>query len=1106
LAKSRKDDLTTPNLGRLFGRFVAGMLLVAFGMLAIVSTASADYSDQLRRYPYLTDAVDNSATLNWGTTRLSISGVVRYGEAGTESCTAHTASTTRTAITVGTEPQFQWKSQLTLQPDTEYCYRIYIDTNPEIDLLGDDPSPSFRTQIPAGASDPFSFAVFGDWGEVLNADGTNPDQANLMGQIASSGARFAVTTGDNAYPAGSQTSYGDLVKTGPDTSGVFGPEFWTKPGRSIPIFPAIGNHGFAGGTSHFTNFPQESAVAGSAGRYLRETYCCENGSTSALYPSAWYAFDAGNARFYVLESAWTPTNIGASDEYGMDYAYHWARDSEQYRWLQNDLATHPRALKFAFGHYPMYSDNEHESSDPYLRGPDSLEGLLNRYGVDLAFSGHAHAYQRNAANGPGGLPNYLTGGGGAHLQSIGTDGCSAVDQYGIGWSPSDSEGSACGAAPVPTEAAQVYHFLQVGVNGSGVTVTPTDEHGRAFDTQAFSHSTSHSDLSLGISDSPDPALVGTPYTYTLEARNDGPDGVSGVVVTDKLPPAVSYGSANPTQGSCEESTGTITCSLGTIASGGAASVEIEVTPGSNGTVTNEASVVGDDLEDPNTANNSGSEETQVGDSADLSITKADSADPVQAGDALSYSIAVHNGGPKDATGVTVTDELPAGVTYQSATSSQGTCSEAGGTVTCQLGALANGADAGETINVIASGSGTITNTATVEGDQGDPDSGNNSSGEETTVSSAADLAITKSDSPDPIYTGQTLTYSIAVHNNGPSGSSSVTVTDDLPAGVTYQSATASQGTCVLATGTVSCDLGALADEGDASIEIKVTPNSSGTITNTAKVTGDGTIDPVSSNDTASTTTTVGASADLALWIGDLPDPTYLGESLYYGMLVKNKGPNDATGVTVTDSLPAGVTYEGAASSGGSGSCFQSLPGIVTCNLGDIPADKWGWVVVKVKAQRLGTITNYASVAGGQADPDSANNSASEETTVKPSADVAVTQTDSPDPVIAGNTLTYTINVKNNGPSPATGVVLTDTLPGDATFQSATSTQGSCSRSGQKVTCNIGTLASGASKTVTVKVTPTKHSTTISNKVTGYATEHDPSGGNNSSTASTKVNK
>ena len=108
--------------------------------------------------------------------------------------------------------------------------------------------------------------------------------------------------------------------------------------------------------------------------------------------------------------------------------------------------------KFAFFHYPLYSDNASENTDFFLHGQDSLEGLLNRYGVDVAFTGHAHLYQRNIANAPYGLPNYTTGGGGAFPEPIanGSANCSQFDAYGIGWSDSTSLGSACGAAPVPT--------------------------------------------------------------------------------------------------------------------------------------------------------------------------------------------------------------------------------------------------------------------------------------------------------------------------------------------------------------------------------------------------------------------------------------------------------------------------------------------------------------------------------------------------------------------------------------------------------------------------------------------------------------------------------
>ena len=458
------------------------LLAISIVLLVLPASASAANSPELKRYLYLTDLVGTSATVNWATTRLSINGALTYGKVGSETCTAHTVTATRTAITVGAASEYQWKARLTVDPDTDYCYRIYFGASSQIDLLGDDPAPTFRSNLPAGSTAPFSFAVFGDWGSV-GADGTNPDQANLISKIAASGSRFAVTTGDNAYPAGLQTNYGDLAQTGPGTSAVFGPSFWKVAGSSLALFPIMGNHGFApaGGTAHLVNFPQDSAVAGSGGSATRETYCCLNGTTSADYPSIWYAFDVGNARFYMLEAAWTDTNLGTSDKYGNDYAYHWAPGSAEYQWLQNDLAANPRQLKFAFFHFPLYADTTSQQSDTFLQGPDSLEGLLSRNGVNIAFSGHTHIYQRNKKPAAGSLINYVTGGGGAEVASVGEAGCSTYDAYAIGWSSSMNVGTACGSAPKPTSIAQVVHFLKVTVNGMKVTVTPTNSLGQTFD-------------------------------------------------------------------------------------------------------------------------------------------------------------------------------------------------------------------------------------------------------------------------------------------------------------------------------------------------------------------------------------------------------------------------------------------------------------------------------------------------------------------------------------------------------------------------------------------------------------------------------------------------
>jgi uncharacterized repeat protein (TIGR01451 family) len=119
-------------------------------------------------------------------------------------------------------------------------------------------------------------------------------------------------------------------------------------------------------------------------------------------------------------------------------------------------------------------------------------------------------------------------------------------------------------------------------------------------------------------------------------------------------------------------------------------------------------------------------------------------------------------------------------------------------------------------------------------------------------------------------------------------------------------------------------------------------------------------------------------------------------------------------------------------------------------------------------------------------------------------DISVIKTDSPDPVTVGNNLTYTIVVSNNGPETGTGVTLTDTLPSSVTYVSATSTQGTCTRSGSTVTCNIGTLANGASTTVTIIVTPTAAGT-ITNTASVTCNETDTNSGNNTATATTTVN-
>ncbi|MGH7770970.1 MAG: DUF7507 domain-containing protein [Candidatus Binatia bacterium] len=123
--------------------------------------------------------------------------------------------------------------------------------------------------------------------------------------------------------------------------------------------------------------------------------------------------------------------------------------------------------------------------------------------------------------------------------------------------------------------------------------------------------------------------------------------------------------------------------------------------------------------------------------------------------------------------------------------------------------------------------------------------------------------------------------------------------------------------------------------------------------------------------------------------------------------------------------------------------------------------------------------------------------------VMPMPDLGLTKTDSPDPVTVGENLTYTVVVTNNGPAAATGVTLTDTLPGSVTFVSATPTQGTCSESGGEVICILGDLSNGTSATVTIVVMPTTAGE-ISNTASVTGNQPDPNTANNTATEATTV--
>ena len=118
------------------------------------------------------------------------------------------------------------------------------------------------------------------------------------------------------------------------------------------------------------------------------------------------------------------------------------------------------------------------------------------------------------------------------------------------------------------------------------------------------------------------------------------------------------------------------------------------------------------------------------------------------------------------------------------------------------------------------------------------------------------------------------------------------------------------------------------------------------------------------------------------------------------------------------------------------------------------------------------------------------------------SDLSVTLTDSPDPVSVNNTLTYTATVTNSGEGNLSGVTLTDSLPANTTFVSATPSQGSCSGT-TSLNCSLGPINAGQNATISIQVTPTKEGS-LSNTVNASCNESETNSANNSASQSTRV--
>ncbi len=248
----------------------------------------------------------------------------------------------------------------------------------------------------------------------------------------------------------------------------------------------------------------------------------------------------------------------------------------------------------------------------------------------------------------------------------------------------------------------------------------------------------------------------------------------------------------------------------------------------------------------------------------------------------------------------------------------------------------------------------------------------------------------------------------------------------------------------------------------------------------------------------------GQEADLSLTKTAVPATVYPGEQVVYSLGAANAGPEDATNVTVADTLPAGVAYV----SDTCGGVWDGTTGVWTWSIGTLTngANATCDLTVSVATTAPGTITNSATVAGAETDPDTGNNTATADFAVAALADVSIVKTSGASgPVNPGSNVVYTLGVSNAGPSDATGVTVTDVIPAGLAYVSDTC-GGSYDAGSGTWMWSIGSLATGDSVTcdLTLQVDPEIGDGTVVNTASVTGNETDPDGANSTASASIEV--
>ena len=650
---------------------------------------------------------------------------------------------------------------------------------------------------------------------------------------------------------------------------------------------------------------------------------------------------------------------------------------------------------------------------------------------------------------------------------------------GLSWSGSDNSSGTGSLSTVILSllpGASVTYSYVVAIDPAATgsldnLVTVTTDHDSNSDNNQdndLDQLTAEVDLSILKSNGADTVVPGTVTTYTITVANAGPSTVTGATVTDTLPTGTTFVSA--THGATYDTlSNTISYVTGTLATSGSESfsITLRLDPSLTGELTNTAAVAPPTgVTDTDLTNNSDDDRDTLMPDVDVAVSKTDNRDFAIPGSSTTYEIVVSNLGPSTAYAVQVTDAVPEGATGA-------TWSGNGTTGTGSLNTIIDRVLPGETViftctvDISPSAVGVLKNVATVIAANNDKDD-NNTAIDVDLLIPHVDLSLNKDNGTSTVVPGTPTTYSITITNAGPSAVTGATVTDTLPAGTTFVGSTAAQYSLV--NNVFTYTTGTLDVNGSEffTITLLVDASLTGSLTNTASVAPpDGVTDTNSTNDSDDDVDTLTPEVDLSILKSNSADTVVPGTNTTYTITIANAGPSTVTGATVTDTLPDGTSYV-SGSPGVSYDLDTNTISYVTGTLATSGSESFA-ITLLLDPSLIGELANTAAVAPptGVIDTDLTNNSDDDRDILIPDVDLEVTKTDGSEVAVPGSTTTYTIVVKNLGPSTATDVSVDDTLPASATGVSWTATDGS--RGNGALVNTIETLLPGASITYTYEV-------------------------------------